>query len=246
MTYRQLGIEGVGGPIPLDEMVKRLSQAPLVRQPGTAWDYGLATDVLGRVVEVISGQALDAYFADRIFKPLQMTDTGFYVPESKWDRLATLYLPNPDGTVQRANVPMQDSVKKPPAILNGGGGLTSTALDYVRFLQMLLNGGILGDERLLSPKTVDLMRSNLLGDLPVIGGLLSAGHGFGLTFAVSLGQDRTGLLPPAGQYRWGGYAGTSFWIDPRENMIGLFMIQTLGDLAKRVQFQQLAYQAIVD
>jgi CubicO group peptidase (beta-lactamase class C family) len=245
-TYRKSGIEAVGGPIPLDEMVKRLSQAPLVRQPGTAWDYGLSTDVLGRVVEVISGQSLDAFFAERIFKPLYMADTGFYVPESKWDRLATLYMPNPDGTIQRVPGGPQDSFRKPPVILNGGGGLTSTALDYAQFLQMLLNGGNLGDERLLSPKTVDLMRSNHLGDIPVIGGLLAAGHGFGLTFAVSLGPGRTGLLPPAGQYRWGGYAGTSFWIDPKEEMIGVFMIQILGDLTKRLQFQQLAYQAIVD
>ncbi len=152
LTYRQLGLEMQGGDIPLAEMVKRLSGAPLVRQPGTAWDYGLSTDVLGRVVEVISGQSLDEYFADRVFKPLQMNDTGFYVPKSKWDRLATLYMPNPDGTVQRANVPAQDSFKRPPVILNGGGGLTSTALDYAHFIQMLLNGGILGDERLLSPK----------------------------------------------------------------------------------------------
>jgi len=100
-TYRKLGIEAVGGPIPLDEMVKRLSQAPLVHQPGTVWDYGLSTDVLGRVVEVLSGQPLDIFFAERIFKPLQMTDTAFYVPEAKWDRLTTLYMPNPDGTVQR-------------------------------------------------------------------------------------------------------------------------------------------------
>jgi CubicO group peptidase (beta-lactamase class C family) len=245
-TYRKLGIEAVGGPIPLDEMVKRLSQAPLVHQPGTVWDYGLSTDVLGRVVEVLSGQPLDIFFAERIFKPLQMTDTAFYVPEAKWDRLTTLYMPNPDGTVQRVPGGPQDSFRNPPVILNGGGGLTSTALDYAQFLQMLLNGGVLNDERLLSPITVDLMRSDHLGDLPIIGGLLAAGHGFGLTFAVSRGPGRTGLLPPAGQYRWGGYAGTSFWIDPKEEMIGVFMIQILGDLTKRLQFQQLAYQAIVD
>jgi CubicO group peptidase (beta-lactamase class C family) len=244
LTYRQLGLEMVGGDAPLDVMVKRLSGAPLVHQPGTAWDYGFGLDVLGRVIEVLAGQSLDAFFAERILQPLGMKDTGFFVPEAKWDRLATLYVPNADGTVRRATGDPQDSFRKPPLILNGGGGLTSTAGDYAAFLQMLLNGGKLSGEQLLSPKTVDLMSSNLLGDLPVLGTLLVAGYGFGLTFAVSLGQGRTGLLPPAGQYRWGGYAGTTFWVDPSEEMVGVFMIQTLADRTRRLQFQQLAYQAI--
>jgi len=244
-TYRKLDLEMAGGAIDLAEMVKRLSQAPLVRQPGTAWDYGYGTDVLGRVVEVISGKSLDSFFTERIVGPLGMIDTAYYVSERKWDRLAALYLPNPDGTIRRANIPAQDSFRQPPRAFMGGAGLTSTATDYGRFVQMLLNGGVLDGEQLLSPKTVDLMRSDLLGDLPVIGGLLSAGHGFGLTFAVSRGPGKTGLLPSPGQYRWGGYAGTSFWIDPQEKMAGVFMIQTLGDLATRTKFQQLAYQAIV-
>ncbi len=245
-TYRKLALEMAGGTIDLAETVKRLSQAPLVSQPGTMWDYGFGLDVLGRVVEVISGKPLDVFFADRIFQPLDMADTGFYVPEAKWGRLMALYMPNADGTVRRANVPAQDSFKRPLQVLMGGAGLTSTARDYGRFVQMLLNGGVLDGERLLSPRTVDLMRSDLLGDLPVNGPLLAAGHGFGLTFAVSRGPGKTGLLPAAGQYRWGGYAGTSFWIDPVERMTGVFMIQTLGDLSTRVKFQQLAYQAIVN
>jgi CubicO group peptidase (beta-lactamase class C family) len=249
-TYRKLGFEMAGGStgvkeIGLEEMVKRLSQVPLVHQPGTVWDYGFSTDVLGRVVEVISGQSLDLFFATRILQPLGMVDTGFYVPEAKWDRLATLYMPKPDGTIQRANIPAQDSFKQPPPILMGGAGLVSTVADYARFVQMLLNGGVLDGEQLLSPKTVDLMRSDLLGNIPIVGPLLSAGHGFGLTFAVSKGPGRTGLLPSKGQYRWGGYAGTAFWIDPKERMTGVFMMQTVGDLTTRTKFQQLAYQAIV-
>jgi CubicO group peptidase (beta-lactamase class C family) len=141
--------------------------------------------------------------------------------------------------------PLQDGFKKKPSIFLGGAGLTSTAPDYLRFVQMLLNGGELDGVRLLSPLTVELMRSDLLGDLPVTGTLLAPGHGFGITVAISKGPVRTGLLAPAGQFRWGGAAGTAWWVDPREEMVGIFVIQTLLDLAKRAEFIQLAYQSIV-
>jgi CubicO group peptidase (beta-lactamase class C family) len=226
--------------------VKRLAGVPLVREPGTAWDYGLGTDVLGRLVEVISGQTLSEFFAERIFEPLGMLDTAFHVAEEKWDRLVPIYSPTTAGPIERMTGTAQDGFRHPPEMYNGGAGLTSTAFDYLRFVRLLLQGGELDGERLLSPLSVELMRSDVLGDLPVVNNVLAAGHGFGLTFAISKGPGRTATLAPAGQYRWGGAAGTAFWIDPSQDMVGVFMIQTFLDLGKRSEFMQLAYQAIID
>jgi CubicO group peptidase (beta-lactamase class C family) len=248
MLYPQRGLVMLGCPLNSGQFVKQLAGAPLVRQPGTAWDYGFGTDVLGRIVEIISGHTLAEFFQRRIFEPLRMVDTGFHVPEEKWGRLAAIYQPSqgPSSPITRMKGVVQDGFLQPPVMCAGGGGLTSTLSDYLRFTRMLLNEGELDGERLLSPLTVELMRSDLLGDLPAIGPLLAAGHGFGLTFAVSKGPGRTATLPSAGQYRWGGAAGTAFWIDPKQDMIGIFMIQTLLDLVKRNEFMQLAYQAVVD
>ena len=210
LTYQKLGLQMGYGSILLSEMTRLLSQAPLVNHPGTVWDYGFGTDVLGRLVEVLSGQTLDQFFAERIFQPLDMRDTAFHVPEDKWDRLTTLYQPNADGTVSRTSFIAQESYKKKPLLLMGGAGLASTIRDYTRFAQMLLNGGELHGERLLSPKTVQLMSADHLGTMPISGALLPQGHGFGLTFAVSRGPGKTATLPSPGQFRWGGYAGTSF------------------------------------
>jgi CubicO group peptidase (beta-lactamase class C family) len=163
LIYPQRGLEPIPGGITSAEFVKRLAGVPLVREPGTAWDYGFGTDVLGRLVEVISGQTLSEFFAQRIFQPLRMLDTGFYVPEEKWDRLVPIYALTPEGTIQRMTGPFQDGFRHPPAMCAGGGGLTSTAFDYLRFVRMLLNGGELDAERLLSPLTVELMRSDVLG-----------------------------------------------------------------------------------
>jgi CubicO group peptidase (beta-lactamase class C family) len=252
LAYPQRGIRSdlkrsaTAGDFTSAQFVKRLAGIPLVREPGTAWDYGFGTDVLGRIVEIISGRTLAEFFAQRIFEPLKMVDTGFHVPEAKWERLTPIYSLTPAGTIERMTGPMHDGFLRPPEMFAGGAGLTSTVFDYLRFVRMLLNGGELDDERLLSPLTVDLMRSDLLGDLPVVHPLLAPGHGFGLTFAISRGPAQTGMLPPAGQYRWGGAAGTAFWIDPIHDMAGIFMMQTLPDPAKRSEFMQLAYQSIVD
>ncbi len=240
---------GVMSPtITIEEAVKRMSKVPLVHQPGTIWDYSVSQDVLGRLVEVVAGKTLDRFFEERIFKPLGMVDTGFHVPQEKWDRLAALYTPNPDKTIKRhAGLP-QESYKKPATLLSGGGGLVSTAMDYARFVQMLINGGELDGARILSRKTVELLNSDHLGNLPRAGGLLAPGYGFGLTFAVNLGPGKVGSIGSEGEYFWGGAAGTRFWIDPKEQMIGIFMIQILPhtDLIYGTQFKQLAYQAIVD
>jgi CubicO group peptidase (beta-lactamase class C family) len=240
---------GLGGDMqfPLSEFIRRLASAPLVHQPGTVWDYSYSIDVLARLVEVASGKSIDDYFAEHIFKPLHMVDTGYYVPEEKWSRLAALYVPEPGGTAKRSTSPAQESYKKKPVLLMGGSGLVSTASDYARFVQMLLNGGQLDGVRILSPKTVDLMSSNLLGDLPSVNNVNGrVGYGFGLTFAVNLGIDKTGAIGSKGEYNWGGAAGTAFWIDPKEDMIGVFMVQVMPQRTVKDQFKQLAYQAIVD
>lgn len=251
LIYPQHGIIGdlkrsnTPGAFSSAEFVKRLAGIPLVREPGTAWDYGFGTDVLGRIVEIISGQTLAEFFAQRIFRPLRMVDTGFHVSEANWPRLVPIYSLTPAGTIQPTTGPSQDGFRNPPEMSSGGAGLTSTVFDYLRFVRMLQNGGELDGERLLSPLTVNLMRSDMLGDLPVAHPLLAPGHGFGLTFAISRGPGQTGTLPSAGQYRWGGAAGTAFWIDPIQDMAAIFMIQTLPDPARRSEFMQLAYQAIV-
>jgi CubicO group peptidase (beta-lactamase class C family) len=247
-VFRRLGLGGDAPPdFPLAEMIRRIASAPLVHQPGTVWDYSYSIDVLARLVEVVSGKPVDRYFAERIFEPLHMTDTGYYVPEEKWNRLAVLYSPNSDGSLKRATGSAQDSYKKNPVLFGGGSGLVSTTMDYARFVQMLLNGGQLDGARILSPKTVDLMHSNQLGDLPSVNNVNGrVGYGFGLTFAVNLGIDRTGTIGSKGEYNWGGAAGTGFWIDPKEQMIGVFMIQVMPQGATKDQFKQLAYQSIVE
>ena len=143
--------------------MKRLAGIPLVREPGTAWDYGFGTDVLGRIVEIISGQTLAEFFAQRIFRPLRMVDTAFHVHDAKWGRLVPIYSLTPAGTIQRMTDAVQDGFRQSPGMYNGGAGLTSTVFDYLRFVRMLLKGGELDGERLLSPLTVELMRSDLLG-----------------------------------------------------------------------------------
>ena len=243
--YRKLGIGG-NADYPLAEMIRRLASAPLVHQPGTVWDYSYSIDVLARLVEVVSGKSPDQYYDERIFKPLHMVDTGYYVPEEKWGRLAALYVANPGGPLKRSTEAAQDSYKKKPVLFGGGSGLVSTAMDYARFVQMLLNGGQLDGAQILSPKTVELMRSNQLGDLPSLNNVNGRiGYGFGLTFAVNLGIEKTGGIGTKGEYNWGGAAGTAFWIDPKEDMVGVYMVQVMSGLPTKDQFKQLAYQSIV-
>jgi CubicO group peptidase (beta-lactamase class C family) len=193
---------------------------------------------------------------ERIFTPLDMRDTGFYVPANKKDRFAKLYSPPKDGKIQPAVIcaTRQECAEKfpnavpsylePPTLLSGGGGLVSTAYDYLRFCQMLLNKGQYDGKRLLSRKTIQLMSSDNLGTLPGLG----PGVGFGLGFAVSKAPGEAGMMGSAGEYNWGGAAGTRFWIDPQEELIGIFMIQILPHtgLEYGSEFRVLAYQSIAD
>jgi CubicO group peptidase (beta-lactamase class C family) len=244
------------GDLNLAEFVTHLSQIPLLYEPGTRWHYSVSVDVLGRLVEVLSGKPFDQFLQERIFTPLDMRDTGFYVPADKKDRFAKLYSPTKDGKIQPAVTcaTRQECVEKfpnavpsylePPTLLSGGGGLVSTTYDYLRFCQMLLNQGQYDGKRLLSRKTVQLMSSDNLGTIPGMG----PGAGFGLGFAVSKAPGEAGMMGSAGEYNWGGAAGTRFWIDPQEELIGIYMIQILphDGLNYGSEFRVLAYQAIAD
>jgi len=237
----------------LEEWIQRLVKLPLAHQPGSKWHYGLSTDVLGYLIEVISGLAFDAFLEQRIFVLLGMEDTSFYVPQDKIGRLAAMYGPAEDGALQVIDAPATSEYSKPKKFLSGGGGLVSTVSDYVRFAQMLLNGGELDGVRLLSRKTVELMTMNHLSDelIPIqLGPLTSAlnGYGFGLGFAVLTNVAQSGMLGSEGAFGWGGAASTFFWVDPREELIGLIMPQFMpaGHYPITQEFQVLSYQAIVD
>ena len=239
------------------EFLSTLVKLPLASQPGTEWRYSVSVDIQGLIVERLSGMSLADFMKSRIFDPLKMTDTAFWVPPAKQDRLAALYIPDPKTRklVVADNFMVLD-VGKPPAIASGGGGLVSTTADYARFAQMLLNGGQLDGARILSPGTIRLMASNHLSDI-VMGApgaqfSPAKGVGFGLDFAVVTDPARAGTLQGEGSYSWGGAAGTWFWIDPKND---LFMQGMIHILAKDIDpalakidddAATLVYQALVD
>lgn len=240
----------------LTDFVSHLAKMPLVYEPGTRWHYSFSVDVLGRLVEVLSGKSFDVFLQERIFTPLDMKDTGFFVPESKKNRFSKLYAPTKDGHVTPALVcystkecaekfpDAAQSFLEKPTLFSGGGGLVSTTYDYLNFAQMLLNQGQFGGKRYLSRKTVQLMSSDNLGMIPGP----SPGYGFGLGFAVSKAPGEAGMMGSAGEYNWGGAAGTKFWIDPQEDLIGIFMIQILPHTGLEYgnEFRVLTYQSIAD
>ena len=231
------------------EFVERLAKVPLIHQPGSTWEYSLASDVLGRVVEAASKKRLVDFMAERIFQPLGMNDTAFYVPAAKLPRLAE---PFEKDVVSGAPIRLIDASKL-PGNDSGGAGLISTAGDYLRFAQMLANGGTLGGKRILSRTSVKLMTSDHLGTIPIAatpgGGVLgSRPYTFGLGFAVRPADGLAPIAGSAGDFDWGGYAGTSFWVDPKEQLVAVFMVQSAGALRlhHRNLFRQLVYQSIAD
>ncbi len=244
------------GQLNLTDFVTDLAKIPLQYEPGTRWHYSVSVDVLGRLVEVLSGKSFDQFLQERIFTPLEMNDTGFIVPASKKDRLAKLYTITKEGKLQASPTcsNRQECYDGFPTAVpdflhsmgmqSGGGGLTSTAYDYLRFCQMLLDQGQYNGKRLLSRKTVQLMSSDNLGSIPGMG----PGTGFGLGFAVSKAPGEAGMMGSPGEYNWGGAAGTRFWIDPQEQLIGIFMIQILPHtgLEYGSEFRVLTYQSIAD
>ena len=227
------------------EQLEALAKVPLARQPGTMWEYGLSTDVVGRVVESITGTSLGSFLDERLFRPLGMKDTTFLVPPDKVRRLAQpLAVDRATGkpiTLHDVTVASKNDA--------GGAGAAGTAIDYARFLQMLANGGYLDSKWILAGTTVRLMTADHLGDIKPAIPLLAPGYGFGLGFAIRRADGLSGVAGSAGEYNWGGAGGTMFWVDPREQLVAVLMTQAQpGPWQRefRELFRQLVYQAIVD
>jgi CubicO group peptidase (beta-lactamase class C family) len=254
--YREKGVLTANG---LADMIKRTAEIPLMYQPGTRWSYSSAVDIQGYIVEMLSGQTFGAFLQDRIFKPLGMTDTAFYVPREKATRLAAVYIGNQKtGTIEEAKQLFgmdMPTYLEPPSMESGGGGLVGTIVDYARFAQMLANKGELNGVRLLSPASVEMMGTNMLpkdvlarGDgLP--GSRFSDAVGFGLDFMVITDPRVAGTLEGKGSMSWAGAAGTWFWVDPTNDVIFVGMIQRMGDTGGdplAAMARTLTYQALVD
>ena len=239
----------------LQSMIDRLAEMPLKFSPGDNWNYGVSTDVCGYLVETISGQRFDEYLQEYIFDPLGMEDTGFDVPAEKIDRFAANYERGPDRQLRLLDDPATSNYAEPQTFFSGGGGLVSTAHDYHRFCQMLLNGGELDGARLLGPKTIELMTMNHLPDgqdlseraLGTFSETANDGVGFGLGFAMIVDIPRTQNVGSLGEYYWGGAASTIFWIDPVEDMIVIFLTQFMpsGTFNFRGQIKQILYPGLL-
>ncbi|QBK06170.1 class A beta-lactamase-related serine hydrolase [Hylemonella gracilis] len=223
------------------DMCRLLATLPLARQPGAAWLYSRSTDVLGAVLEVVSGMSLGELLRQRIFEPLGMRDTGFYVPPEQQHRIAEPFAVDPDSG---AAVELID-VRSAPVGESGGGGLVSTAADYARWLQLMLNGGQLDGVRLVSRKTLEWMTADHLGAIPIEGDLLAPGHGFGLGVAM---RTVPGLAPTpgsVGMYHWSGIGGTTFFVDPREGLYAMLLAQAPGQRVHyRTLLRNLVYAAL--
>jgi len=239
----------------LQEMISKLAKLPLLYQPGTRWVYSISVDIQGYLVEKLSGKSLPDFMRERIFEPLGMKDTGFYVPKEKMDRLATLYRVSDknEWTPASPENDLAPDLSKPPTMPSGGGGLLATAQDYLRFAQMLLNGGQLDGVRLLAPPTVKLMTSNHLPDKLMTGefgiGLQHIRPGMGFGFDVAVFSDPAQAVDIAGKgtFLWDGAAGTWFWIDPADDMTFVGMVQRMGGHGPNMQTfsRAMVFQALV-
>jgi CubicO group peptidase (beta-lactamase class C family) len=251
-AYAKAGIEGDIRPLTPEEFVDKVAQSPLGHHPGTYWEYSLATDVLGRVVEAASGQRLGDFLQRRLFEPLGMVDTAFFVAPRNYERIAEAL---PVDLASNTPNKLYD-VSTRPSNDSGGAGGVSTAADYLRFAQMLLNGGQLDGRRILSRKTVELMSSDHLGTRiqavsPMTPGeilLATPGYTFGLGFAVRQASGIAGVAGSQGEFMWGGYAGTYFWIDPKEDLVAVYMTQAPSPIRSyyRKLFKNFVYAAIDD
>jgi CubicO group peptidase (beta-lactamase class C family) len=253
-AYRKLGLEDMHGGHDLETMIQMLAKLPLEFSPGEAWNYSVATDVCGYLVQKVAGKPLSEVFRERIFEPLKMVDTGFFVRDDQRSRFAACYNAKPGGDKELQDDPTTSPYLKPPALESGGGGLVSTAADYLRFTHMLLNGGALDGARILAPKTLRLMATNHLPggkDLTELSRSLFsestyAGIGFGLGFAVVFDPPKTLLPCSPGEFYWGGAASTAFWVDPVEEVTAVFMTQLLpsSTYAIRRELRTLVYAAL--
>ncbi|GAB7548259.1 serine hydrolase domain-containing protein [Cupriavidus ulmosensis] len=262
-AYRKLKLGELATDGTLDDMIEKLAKLPLEFSPGEAWNYSVSTDVLGYLVGKVSGIPFETFLKERIFDPLGMVDTAFYVPEEKASRFCACYSVGALGSkvVSTGGPVLQDDPRtspylKPPSFISGGGGLVSTAADYMRFARMLRQGGELDGVRLLGPKTLALMTTNHLPggvDLPRMSRSMFSeatydGVGFGLGFATTVAPATTLIPGSAGDFFWGGAASTFFWVDPQEDLIGLFLTQLLPSSAYPVrrQLRTLVYSAITE
>ncbi|HEV2498764.1 MAG TPA: serine hydrolase domain-containing protein [Terriglobia bacterium] len=240
----------------LQEMIDKLAKIPLLYQPGTEWVYSLSVDIQGYLVQKLSGMPLPDFMRERIFEPLGMKDTGFYVPADKWSRLATLYGVSKDGALIPYSGPLNIDFSKPPSLPSGGGGLVSTASDYLRFAQMLLNGGELDGARILASPTVKLMSSNHLHANLMTGqfgiGVQHIRPGFGYGYDMAVFTDPALADNPVGKgtFLWDGAAGTWFWVDPQYDIVFVGMIQRMGSSPAMPNMEVLSratvYQALVN
>ncbi len=249
--YRQAQ-RGNDGDYTLEVFVRELARLPLAYQPGLRWYYSVSIDVIGHLIEVISGKPLQDFLAERLFTPLAMTNTGYSVPAAKRPCIAGMYF-HKDGTPSSQTVPLDIEQSYPPDranIARGGHGLFSTAWDYLRFAQMLLQGGELDGSRVLAPKTVELIHSNHLSAalLPIwLGPIPLFGYGFGLGSRVLLNVAESALPGSVGEFGWSGIANTYYWVDPKEKIVAVFMAQVLGsEEAPQRDLQTLTYQAVME
>jgi CubicO group peptidase (beta-lactamase class C family) len=266
-AYRDKQIGAVEKAGTLDTMIADLAKIPLEFSPGEAWNYSVSTDVIGYLIGKISGMPFEQFLKERIFDPLGMADTEFFVPADKVHRFAACYNADPGGMMsfhaaeKKGGLTLQDdpttsSFLTRPSFVSGGGGLCSTAADYLTFCRALLNGGELGGVRLIGPKTLALMTTNHLPggrDLPEMSRSMFAeatynGIGFGLGFSVTMDPAKTLIPGSPGEYAWGGAATTSFWIDPKEELIAIFMTQVMPSSAYPVrrELRTMIYSAITD
>ena len=252
--YRREGIDFHRSDASLAEVVGKVAALPLLAQPGDQWNYSVATDVLGHLVAVVSGRDFSEFLRERVIAPLGMADTDFFVPPEKMPRLAANYRYDRERRLTLYDDSVETAYAKPPAIASGGGGLVSTASDYMRFCRFVLNRGELDGVRLLGRKSVDLMLMNHLpGDLAAMGTPRFAessytGIGFGLGFSVMLDPARAQILGTPGEVAWGGVASTAFWIDPAEDMAVVLLTQLVPSSALpiRRELRVLTYAAVVD
>ena len=257
-AYRKLKINDFQTPGGLEAMMEQLSELPLEFSPGTRWNYSVAIDVMGYLVQKLSGQSFGEFLHSRLFKPLGMVDTGFFCPPEKIDRFTSCYQPKRGGGLQVQDDGQKSTYAKPPILESGGGGLVSTAHDYMRFCRMMLNGGSLDGVQILSPKTVELFSLNFLPDNQELASMAppgafseagSSGIGFSIGCGVNIDVARTRLPGSLGEYFWGGAASTAFWIDPKEDLTVVFMTQVMGTDARltlRRDLRTLVYSAMTE
>jgi CubicO group peptidase (beta-lactamase class C family) len=254
-AYREMGI-GVGETdIDLQAMIAGLGRMPLEFSPGESWNYSVSTDVLGYLIGKITGKPFEQALKERLIDPLKMVDTDFFVPPGKADRLTACYSLGPRGVTLQDD-PRKSPYLRPPQFVSGGAGLVSTAQDYMRFCQMLLNGGVLDGARILSPKTIDLMGRNHLPDNRDIASLSTArfaeqayaGLGFGLGFSTTIDPVAAMIPGTIGDLSWGGFASTAFWVDPREDLAVVLMAQLVPSSSYpiRRELRTLVYSAFTE